>query len=200
MAETHSNKAMSFAIVGKGDTLLEELVLHQGSSSICELQNLPAPSKCCMLSGILAIIQPEALRQPVMVCSSAQPNMQVMRSSQKAAEGVEGGRLISRDPVASSEGVDSYRRGDLLVDGAIPFACSMVESSTDDECKQHALAALTAALQQASNRIQVCLILFSVDQVRHESLWLSIFTSVAVSSAKQEATRSTHWSSSKRLC
>lgn len=44
---------------------------------------------------------------------------------------------------------------DLLLDGAIPAACAMVEAAVDDHTKQHALGALTVALQQASARLQV---------------------------------------------
>lgn len=47
------------------------------------------------------------------------------------------------------------KKWDLLLDGALPAACSLVESPCDPEIKFYALGALTMALQRIHKHLQV---------------------------------------------
>ena len=59
----------------------------------------------------------------------------------------------------SAEGsAERIREWDVLLDGALPAACSLVEGPCNPEMKFYALGALTLALQRIYSRLQVCLI------------------------------------------
>ena len=128
------------ACVGRGPHepgVLEQHLRCRGSSLMEELQQLPLLSKCCALKGILPIIPVTALSQQfTLLLPDRQP--------QAAA-------LANGNPSTTSAGVSWI----LLVDGALPTACSLVEAAQDPQASFHALGALTVALQRTSTQLRV---------------------------------------------
>ena len=117
--------------------VLEQHLRCRQSSLVQELQQLPLLSKCCALKGILPIIPVTALSQQFTL-------LLPIRQPQAAA-------LANGNPSSTSAGVGWF----LLVDGALPTACSLVEAAQEPQASFHALGALTVALQRTSTQLRV---------------------------------------------
>ena len=103
-----------------------------GTSLASALQALPLLARCCTLSGILSVMPVEAFSTAFEL------------SGQSAQE--------SAEASASSERANHWN---LLIDGALPAACSLVASPCDPEIKFYALGALTVTLQSIYRHMQV---------------------------------------------
>ena len=117
--------------------VLEHHLRCRGSSLVEELQELPLLSKCCALKGILPIIPVTALSQHFTLLP---PDRQPQADGQACG-----------NPSSTSAGVSWF----LLVDGALPTACSLVEAAQEPQASFHAPGALTVALQRTSAHLRV---------------------------------------------
>ena len=103
-----------------------------GSSLSGELQQLPLLAKCCALSGILSVISVSALSTDFII-----PMVKPTEALSTDRGGIQG------------------KRWDLLLDGALPAACDLVDTPCDPEIKYFALGTLTLVLQATLGRMQV---------------------------------------------
>lgn len=116
--------------VAKGDLANH---FHSHGTSLPErLRNLPLLPKACALAGILSVLPAEALTTDLLLEPASPPalNSTLLADSKEC-------------------------KWDLLVDGALPLACTMVETPCDPEVQFHTLGGLTASLQALLARLQV---------------------------------------------